>query len=99
MSFLNVHIIREDKKLTTFVYRKPTSCGVYTHFDSFLPYTYRFGTAYTLAYRCFQIRTSWTKLHTELLSLKHIFLKNGYPENFINFSKRILNIHIVKRLL
>ena len=66
------------------VYRKPTFCGVYTYFDSFLPSTYKFGTVYTLAYKCLQICSSWTKLHNELVCLKEIFLKNGHPEDFIN---------------
>ena len=55
MSFLDIAIICEDKTFTTSVYRKPTFSGVYTHFDSFLPSTYKFRTIYTLAYRCFQI--------------------------------------------
>ena len=50
MFFLGVQIIRENKTFTTSVYRKPTFRGVYTHFDSFLPSTYKFGTAYALAY-------------------------------------------------
>ena len=53
MSLIDVQIIREDKTLTTHVYHKPTFSGVYTHFDSFLPSTYKFSTLYTLAYRCF----------------------------------------------
>ena len=65
ISFLDVQIIREDKTCTTSVYRKPTFSGIYTHFDSFLPSTYKFGTIYTLAYRCFRICSNWTKLHTE----------------------------------
>ena len=65
ISFLDVQIIREDKTFTTSVYRKPTFSGIYTHFDSFLPSTYKFGTIYTLAYRCFRICSSWTKLYTE----------------------------------
>ena len=63
ISFLDIEIICEDKTFTTSVYRKPTISGVYTHFDSFLPSTCKFGTVYTLAYRCFQICSSWTKLH------------------------------------
>ena len=58
MSFLDIAIIREDKTFTTSVYCKPIFSGVYTHFDSFLPFTYKFGTVYTLAYRCFQICAS-----------------------------------------
>ena len=98
MSFLDIEIIREDKTFTTFVYRKPTVSGVYIHFDSFLPSTYMFGNVYTLAYRCLPIFPSWTKLHNELVCLKEIFLKNGYPEDFINkcFKKFMDDIHEVK---
>ena len=49
MSFLDIAIICENKTFTTSVYRKPTFSGVYTHFDSFFPSTYKFGTVYTLA--------------------------------------------------
>ena len=89
VSFLNVQIICEDKTSTTSVHRKPTFSGVYSHFDSFLPSTYNFGTVYTLAYKCFRICSSWTKLHTELLFVKQIFIKNGYPESFIDKCFRI----------
>ena len=75
MPFLDTQIVREDKTFTISVYRNPTFSGVYTHFNSFLPSTYEFGTVYTLAYRC----SSWTKLHTEL-----VCVKNVYPENILN---------------
>ena len=51
MSFLDIAIAREDKTFTTSVYHKPTFSGVYKHFDSFLPSTYKFGTVYILAYK------------------------------------------------
>ena len=84
MSFLDVQIVHEDKTFTTSVYHKPTFSGVYIHFDTFLPSTYKFGTVYTIASRCFRLYSGWTKLHTELVCLKEIFLNNGYPESFIN---------------
>ena len=98
MSFLDIVIIHENKTFTTSAYRKPTFSGVYTHFDSFLPSTYKFGTVYTLAYRCFRIFSGRTKLHNELVGLKDTFLKNGFPEDFINkcFKKFMDNIHVVK---
>ena len=84
MSFLDIAIFCEDKTFTTSVYRKPTSSGVYTHFNNFLPSTYKFGTVSTLPYRCLRISSSWTKLHNELGCLKETFLKNGYRKDFIN---------------
>ena len=65
MSFLNIEIISEDKTFTTSVYHKATFSGVYTHFDSFLPSTYQFGTVYTLTYRCLRICSSWAKESVE----------------------------------
>ena len=44
ISFLDIAITPEDKAFTTSVYCKPTFSGVFTHFDSFLPSTYKFGT-------------------------------------------------------
>ena len=73
MSFHDVQITSEDKTFTTSFYRKPAFSGVCTHFDSFLPSTYKLGTIYTLAYRCFRTCSSWTKLHTELICLRNIF--------------------------
>ena len=70
MSFLDVQNIGEDKTFTASVYCKPSFSGFYTHFDSFLPSTYKLGTVYTLAFRFMRICTSWTKLHTELVCLK-----------------------------
>ena len=59
----------------------------------------KFGTFYTLACRCLRICYSLTKLHNELVCLKEIFLKNSYPEDFINkcFENFIDDIHIVKK--
>ena len=70
ISFLDVWIIREDKTFTTSVYQKTFFSGIYTYVDSFLPSTYKFGTVYTLAYRCLRIYSSWTKLHHKLVCLK-----------------------------
>ena len=80
MFFIDVQIIREDKTFTTSAYRRRTFSGVYTHCDSFLQSTYRFGTVYCL--KMLPICLSWTKLHTELVCLKQIFFKSDYPENF-----------------
>ena len=35
LSFLDVEVSREGNKFATAIYRKPTFCGVYMHFDSF----------------------------------------------------------------
>ena len=81
MSFLD---ISEKGKCVTTVFRKPTSSGVHTHFESFLPTVYKFGMVYSLASCCFKICSDWTKLHEELVFLKQVFLKNRYSLSFID---------------
>ena len=54
ISFLDVKIIREDKAFTISAYHNTTFSGGYTHFENFLSSTDKFGTVYTLAYKCFE---------------------------------------------
>ena len=98
MSLFDVNVIREHGKLSTSVDRKPTFSGVYIHFDSFLPNTYKIGMIYTLVNRCFRICSNWSMFHSQLNFLREIFEKNGYPENFIDrcFMSFLNRIHILK---
>ena len=48
ISFLDVNFVLEQGKFITSFYRKPTFSGVFTHFDSFLPGTYKISMIYTL---------------------------------------------------
>ena len=96
--FLDVEVIREQGKFTTTVYRKPIFSGLYSNFENFLPSVYKFGMVYNLVYKRFRICSNWTQFHTELIFMKGIFRKNGYPENFIDkcFKKFLNNVHLVK---
>ena len=98
LSFLPVELIRGQGKFTTTVYLKPSSSGVYSNFESFLPSVYKFGMVYTLVYGCFHICSNWTQFHAELIFLKRIFQKNGYPKNFIDkcFKKFLNKVHLLK---
>ena len=97
-SLSGVNVIREKGKLITSVYRKPTFSGVYTHFDSFLPDTYKIAMICTIVNRCFQIYSSWSMFHQQLILSREIFQENGYPENFIDrcFKLFLNRIHILK---
>ena len=55
ISFLDVEILRENGKFVTTIYRELPFSGVYTHFESCLPSTQKFGLLYTL-YRCYAYR-------------------------------------------
>ena len=50
MSFLDAEISGENSKFVTTVCCKLAFSGVYTHFESFLLSTYKFGMLYTLVY-------------------------------------------------
>ena len=70
LSCLDVKISWVKGKLVTTVYRRPTFSGDYTHFDSFLPYTHKFGMLYTLVHSCFTLCSDWSKFLRELMTLK-----------------------------
>ena len=97
-SSLDIEVIHKQGKCSTTIYCKPAFSGVYSSFESFLPFVYKFGMVYTWVYRSFCICSDWKKFHAELTFLKKILRKNGYPENFINkcFKKFLDNIHLVK---
>ena len=84
MPFLDVNIFREKGKFVNNVYRKETFTGVYTNLSSFMPLAYKFGLAYTLLHRCFNLVSDMSKFHLEVAKLKKILLKNGYPRKIIN---------------
>ena len=98
ISFFVVNIIHEQGKFILSFYRKTTFSGVYTHFDGFLPDTYKIGMIYTLVNRCFRICSGWSMFQQQLILLREIFQKNGYPGNFINrcFKLFLNRNHILK---
>ena len=99
MSFLDIKITRELNSFSTSVYRKPTFSGVFTNFDSFIPLSYKTGLIWLLLYRAFSLCSSFELFHQEILKLKDIFKRNGYPTSFIdNCVKRFLDkVYIEKK--
>ena len=84
LPFLDMLIDRNNGKIQTSVYRKPTFTGVYTHFHSFLPSMYKFGLLSTILFRYFSICSSFQLFHLEVCEFKKIFLRNGYSLKFID---------------
>ena len=56
---------------------------------------------YTLVYKYFTLSSDCTKFHRELLTLKEMFQRNGYPKSFIDecFKKFLDKLHITKPAL
>ena len=100
MSFLGVKISQENSKFVTTVCRKPTSSGVYTHFESFLPSTYKFGMLYTLVYML-SIYLCLVYIYNQIgqdFIENFIFQRNDYLRSFIDkcFKKLFDRLYKIK---
>ncbi|MCP4351129.1 MAG: hypothetical protein GY795_37160 [Desulfobacterales bacterium] len=84
LSFLDVSVTNDGVCFKTSVYRKPMFSGVYSNFDSFMPVSYKFGLVYTLVGRLYNICSSYTQFHKEVVLLKSILARNGYCMSFID---------------
>ena len=80
LSFLDI-LIDCWNGFSTSVYQKPSFTGLFTHFDSFIPISYKRGLVYTLV-------NHYQLFHSELLNLK-----NGYPNTFLDSCIRVLLIN------
>ena len=84
LSFLDIHVYRSNNCFETSIHRKSTFSGVYLHFRSFMPPEYKLGLISTLLYRCFTLVSCYEKFHLEVVKLKEIINKNGYPMRVID---------------
>ena len=101
ISFSDVNVIREQGKFMKSVYRKPTFSGLYTNFDRFLPDNFKIGMIHTLVNRCSGICCSWIIFLQQLILLREILQKNGYPEKVIDRCVKLFlsRINILKQKL
>ncbi|XP_011861774.1 PREDICTED: uncharacterized protein LOC105558604 [Vollenhovia emeryi] len=90
LNFLNVSVLRENNKMITNWYRKPTFSGRYINYFSSHPTKYKINTITTLVDQA--ILLSDARFHNSNIKLiQDILLNNSYPPRFINE-------HITKRL-
>ena len=82
LPFLEVNVFRSESGFITSIYRKPTFSGIYTNYDSFIPDLYKRNLVSTLLFRAFKICSSWDLIHKEVVGLKLIMQRNGYPTCF-----------------
>ena len=82
--FLDIEINRGNNRFLTSVYPKPTFSGIFTNFDSYIPLSYKSGLISSLLYRAFKLCSNFEIFHQEIIFLKDIFKRNGYPSNFIH---------------
>ena len=68
----------------TSAYVKPTSSGIFTNFENFIPDIYKRGLIETLHSRSFRLRFSNENFHREIEILKSTFKHKNYSKNFVN---------------
>ena len=97
LSFLDVLIVKKDRKFTTKVYRKPTFNNNYLNFQSFCSKRRKIGLIKTLYSRAQKI-CSPEYLSDEINNIKSILKLNGYPEMLVNrvIKSQSTNSNIVK---
>ena len=76
--------IRDNNRFLTSVYCKPTFSGVFTNFYSYIPLSYKSGLISSVLYRAFKLCSNFEIFHQEIIFLKDLFKRNGYPSNFID---------------
>ena len=85
LAFLDIYVSRDASGcLSTTVYRKPTFSGLYLQWASFVPKKYKRGLVNGLLHRAWRICSSFELFHQEVIFLKDILQKNGYPYTFID---------------
>ena len=75
ISFLDVLITRNQDKLETSVYRKPSCTGVYINWNSHAPNTWKIATMKSLIQRAFMISSTINALETEIAFIQKFSLK------------------------
>ena len=100
-SFLNVKIIRKNKRFVTSIFWKATFSGAFTNYDSFIFDTYKVGLVHTLLFRFFKICSSMQNFHIELEQLRSILKCNNYPANAIDQCIKIFldELHVPKQIV
>ena len=79
--FLDVLVTRTEQVFRSSVYRKTTFTGQYLNFYSHHPYNVKKGIVRCLQHRSKAISSDTDTYQEEMISLRHNFHRNNYPEH------------------
>ncbi|XP_037774311.1 uncharacterized protein LOC119570765, partial [Penaeus monodon] len=79
LPFLDILITKENGRLTTSVYRKPTFTGLGINYSSFSPKLFKLNSITTLINRAYSICSDYVKFDKEMKFLLNYFTENSYP--------------------
>ena len=83
LPFVDV-LIDNNGPLKTSVYHKSTFTGLYTCFESFIPFKYELGLIRTLVDRTYKISNNWFSFDVGIKELIKTLGRNAYPPYLIN---------------
>jgi hypothetical protein len=90
--FLDLMITRSEGKISTAVYRKPTSTNITLHSDSNHSFSTKFSVACSMFRRAYKYCSDKTSLDLELKNVNNILSKSCYSKQFIQKAhNRIIN--------
>jgi len=84
LHFLDVLIGKTSTGFIASTYRKPTHTGLYSKWSSFVPLHRKRNLVNSLLRREYDIASSYQLVHTELMNIKRMLSRNGYPNNFLD---------------
>jgi len=82
LPFLDTLITKENGRLTTSVYRKPTFTGLGINYSSFSPKLFKLNSISTLINRAYNICSDYVSFDKEMDFLLNYFTENSYPSKF-----------------
>jgi hypothetical protein len=85
ISFLDIHLTRQNNKIITDIFHKPTDTKQYLHFKSCHPRSTKCNIPYNLARRICTIVIQPELRQTRLGEMKLDLLKRGYPSKLIDW--------------
>jgi len=82
LPFLDTIITKDNGRLTTSVYRKPTFTGLGVNYSSFSPKLFKLNSISTLINRAYNICSDYVSFDKEMDFLLNYFTENSYPSKF-----------------
>ena len=84
LPFYGILIKNEESQFSKLVYRKKTSIGLFTQFNTFIPMSYKISFVRCLIHRTFKISISYIIFYNRLEKVKILLQKNMYPKGVID---------------
>ena len=84
LAFLDMLLKRENNKLSSTWYQKPTDTGLVMNYHALAPKRYKRSVVAGFVYRIYRACSSWKLFHASLERAKQILEKNQYPPQFYN---------------